>query len=83
MGKPEGTWNTDDLDFDADGKLVLKNPALVKAIENHMNRDGQLIITIDGNCPLGPDFPPNVMCICVANNIEGTLRTILPDYYQR
>lgn len=66
-------WNTDDLDFDCDGKLVIKNAKLARRLSRAIRADGKLLIDLNPcptnkNCPcgIGPAPPPNDMCMCVA-----------------
>ena len=57
-------WSREDIDFDDKGRLVIKNPALVKEIQEVLMRAGKLEIT---TAPLGPPRPPPPPNMCGCN----------------
>ena len=67
-------WNKEDLDFDCDGRLIIKNSELADALRESIKRDGKVMIDLNPiacdknlNCPchISPP-PPDGMCMCVA-----------------
>jgi hypothetical protein len=71
------SWNTEDLDFDAEGRLVIKNPDLVQMIAEKLDAPGGLVVrTLPGpvatfplpGVPIPQPIPsptPDSMCECV------------------
>ena len=65
MSTPPVTWNTKDIDFDAEGRLVIKNPELIQAIRDRM-RDARRLTILTNPQPNPVPDPPNDMCGCIA-----------------
>ncbi len=59
------TWNTDDLYFDRNGRLVVKNAKLARAIARAVNDQGGITVHVaypgDSMALAVPRFPPKPM----------------------
>lgn len=69
-------WNRDDIDFDPDGRLVIKNQALVEEIRKKMECEGGIQVAFPP-APVGPPTPPTNMCGCNWK-VEGPSATQVP-----
>lgn len=69
------TWDTNDLDFDKAGRLVIKNPDLSKAIEAQLDNNRQLVIRMmpfptQNRQPVASLVPP-------ADTADGPYRKVI------
>jgi hypothetical protein len=61
MARLDQGWNREDIEFDREGRLVIKNPELIREIQTLLEKTGKIEIVTPPH--IGPPPPPN-MCGC-------------------
>lgn len=56
-------WNRDDIDFDGSGRLVIKNPELVREIQAVMREQKEIIICAGGAADSGTATDDATPCV--------------------